>query len=111
MAPKDIYQLDVDFAVLALQFPAFNKVYVSVIQQHKIGPEITGVKDSKPMASSILAIHTQYSKASLFDEIPLLRNVRQLTKCLLARDFSIQIDLPDDRLCPPVRPSNVLVHS
>jgi 23S rRNA (adenine1618-N6)-methyltransferase len=28
--------------------------------------------------------------------------VRQLTKSLLHRDFELKIDLPDDRLCPPV---------
>lgn len=27
---------------------------------------------------------------------------RQLTKSLLKRDFGIAIELPDDRLCPPV---------
>ncbi|KAK2756811.1 hypothetical protein FQN54_005257 [Arachnomyces sp. PD_36] len=29
-------------------------------------------------------------------------SVRQLTKSLLSRDFGVDIDLPDDRLCPPV---------
>ncbi|KIV97983.1 hypothetical protein PV10_01678 [Exophiala mesophila] len=29
-------------------------------------------------------------------------SVRQLTKSLLHRDFNLKIDLPDDRLCPPV---------
>ncbi|KAL1964388.1 hypothetical protein VTN77DRAFT_6946 [Rasamsonia byssochlamydoides] len=29
-------------------------------------------------------------------------SVRQLTKSLLARDFGLKVDLPDDRLCPPV---------
>ncbi|OKL62360.1 hypothetical protein UA08_03054 [Talaromyces atroroseus] len=29
-------------------------------------------------------------------------SVRQLTKSLLARDFELAVDLPDDRLCPPV---------
>ncbi|KAL8823809.1 MAG: hypothetical protein Q9170_008315, partial [Blastenia crenularia] len=28
--------------------------------------------------------------------------VKQLTKSLLRRDFGVQIELPDDRLCPPV---------
>ena len=27
---------------------------------------------------------------------------RQLTKSLLKRDFNLEIDLPNDRLCPPV---------
>ena len=29
--------------------------------------------------------------------------VKQLTKTLLRHDFGLQIELPDDRLCPPVR--------
>ena len=29
-------------------------------------------------------------------------SVRQLTKCLLRKDFGIDIELPEDRLCPPV---------
>lgn len=32
----------------------------------------------------------------------LLTVLRQLTKSLLERDFGIKLDLPDDRLCPPV---------
>lgn len=27
---------------------------------------------------------------------------RQLTKSLLKRDFGLKLELPDDRLCPPV---------
>lgn len=32
----------------------------------------------------------------------LLRFPRQLTKSLLERDFGTKLDLPDDRLCPPI---------
>ncbi|MCJ1478096.1 hypothetical protein MMC13_006771 [Lambiella insularis] len=65
---KDIYRNDVDFAVLALQDPNFNKLL-----------KFNGQLDfSNPDA------------------------VKQLTKSLLKRDFGITLDLPDDRLCPPV---------
>jgi 23S rRNA (adenine1618-N6)-methyltransferase len=29
-------------------------------------------------------------------------SVMQLTKTLLKQDFGLQVDLPNDRLCPPV---------
>ena len=29
-------------------------------------------------------------------------SVRQLTKALLRRDFNLSIELPEDRLCPPI---------
>lgn len=35
--------------------------------------------------------------------VSLITIIRQLTKSLLSRDFGIDIDLPEDRLCPPVR--------
>jgi len=28
--------------------------------------------------------------------------IRQLTKSVLKRDFDLKLELPDDRLCPPV---------
>lgn len=34
--------------------------------------------------------------------------VKQLTKSLLKRDFDLIIDLPEDRLCPPVSAIGVL---
>ncbi|CAD6576060.1 MAG: hypothetical protein ASARMPRED_007590 [Alectoria sarmentosa] len=68
MAKRNIYDGDVDFAVLALQSPAFNKHLKSNGQLDFSNPEA----------------------------------VQQLTKSLLERDFAIKLDLPDDRLCPPV---------
>ena len=32
-------------------------------------------------------------------------SVKQLTKTLLRKDFGLKIELPDDRLCPPVCPA------
>ncbi|EDN98956.1 hypothetical protein SS1G_13816 [Sclerotinia sclerotiorum 1980 UF-70] len=31
------------------------------------------------------------------------KSVQQLTKSLLKRDFHLDLTLPDDRLCPPIR--------
>lgn len=35
--------------------------------------------------------------------------VRQLTTSLLKRDFNLQVEIPDDRLCPPVREQSRLL--
>ncbi|KIW63218.1 hypothetical protein PV04_10082 [Phialophora macrospora] len=67
-APDNIYEDDVDFTTLALQYPDFAERLKPNRQLDFSDPE----------------------------------SVRQLTKCLLHRDFSLTIDLPDDRLCPPV---------
>ncbi|EXJ70994.1 uncharacterized protein A1O5_05987 [Cladophialophora psammophila CBS 110553] len=67
-APDNIYENDVDFTTLALQYPDFAKRLKPNRQLDFSDPE----------------------------------SVRQLTKCLLHRDFDLNIDLPEDRLCPPV---------
>ncbi|OAP55036.1 hypothetical protein AYL99_10736 [Fonsecaea erecta] len=67
-APDNIYQNDVDFTTLALQYPDFAKRLKPNRQLDFSDPE----------------------------------SVRQLTKCLLHRDFDLTVDLPEDRLCPPV---------
>ncbi|KAH0842288.1 hypothetical protein FOPE_07265 [Fonsecaea pedrosoi] len=67
-APDNIYENDVDFTTLALQYPDFAKRLKSNRQLDFSDPE----------------------------------SVRQLTKCLLHRDFDLTVDLPEDRLCPPV---------
>ncbi|MCJ1223790.1 hypothetical protein MMC12_000433 [Toensbergia leucococca] len=67
-APDHLYSNDIDFSVLALQDPEFNKHV-----------KFNGQLDfSNPEA------------------------VQQLTKSLLKRDFRLNIELPCDRLCPPV---------
>ncbi|KAL6719793.1 hypothetical protein ACLMJK_001714 [Lecanora helva] len=68
MASRDVYKEEIDFAVLALQSPAFNKILKSNGQLDFSNPEA----------------------------------VQQLTKSLLERDFNLKIELPRDRLCPPV---------
>lgn len=66
--PRTLYQSDVDFAQLALQFPDFAKRLKSNGQLDFSDPE----------------------------------SVEQLTKCLLRKDFGLDIELPGDRLCPPI---------
>lgn len=48
-----------------------------------------------PKLSSVSTM--MYSPPSMF-----LIAYRQLTKSLLKRDFGLKLELPDDRLCPPV---------
>ncbi|KKY27579.1 hypothetical protein UCRPC4_g01021 [Phaeomoniella chlamydospora] len=66
--PPDLYEQEVNFAELALQFPDFAKRLKPNGQLDFSDPE----------------------------------SVRQLTKSLLRRDFDLEIELPEDRLCPPV---------
>lgn len=74
-----------------------------------------------PMGNLILVIEQLYSKSllsllsssscfhiallshSIFRATLTQRLRRQLTKSLLKRDFRLDIELPNDRLCPPVR--------
>lgn len=59
-----------------------------------------------PMGASIALLRIQYSwnhHGRTGGLIFLSRlSDRQLTKSLLWRDFDLEINLPDDRLCPPV---------
>ncbi|KAL8797309.1 MAG: hypothetical protein Q9195_000463 [Heterodermia aff. obscurata] len=81
------YEQDVDFAILALQDPAFNKLCVEQFRPLSVVPrELT-----HPSLKTNGQLDFSDPKA-----------VQQLTKSLLKRDFSIDIKLPDDRLCPPV---------
>ena len=50
----------------------------------------------QPRGSTVRVLEELFSRR-------VLNSPRQLTKSLLERDFGIRIDLPDDRLCPPVR--------
>ncbi|KAK0513586.1 hypothetical protein JMJ35_003950 [Cladonia borealis] len=68
MPDRNIYKDELDFAVLALQSPPFNKYLKSNGQLDFSNPEA----------------------------------VQQLTKSLLERDFGLKLELPNDRLCPPV---------
>lgn len=68
METNNPYEVDIDFAVLALQDADFAKILKSNGQLDFSNPE----------------------------------SVQQLTKSLLKRDFGLTIELPPDRLCPPV---------
>jgi len=67
--PRDLYDQDVDFSVLALQDADFSK-------------------------------HLKANGQLNFNDPA---TVKQLTTSLLKRDFKLRVELPDDRLCPPVR--------
>lgn len=42
------------------------------------------------------------SLQALSESVPAAYQDRELTKSLLKRDFGLELELPDDRLCPPV---------
>ncbi|MCJ1259939.1 hypothetical protein MMC24_007778 [Lignoscripta atroalba] len=86
---RNIYKDDVDFSLLALQSPEFNKQSVTVWDPFEA---------SQPECSH--EIYSLKSNGQLDFSNP--EAVQQLTKSLLKRDFGLEIELPDDRLCPPV---------
>ena len=59
--PRDIYKEDLDFGVLALQDPAFNKQYC-VPDSNSFRSWADHAAASKPMGNWILAIRQLYSK-------------------------------------------------
>ena len=65
---RNLYQGEIDFTALALEYPDFAKKIKPNRQLDFSDPE----------------------------------SVRQLTLCLLKRDFDLSLNLPEDRLCPPV---------
>jgi 23S rRNA A1618 N6-methylase RlmF len=55
------------------------------------------------MATLISKTQRQFSVyLQLTDRMYLNQHNRQLTKSILKRHFKLKIELPDDRLCPPV---------
>jgi 23S rRNA (adenine1618-N6)-methyltransferase len=53
----------------------------------------------------IFRIQRHYSKTATISDncrLKILTTIRQLTKSVLKRDFDLKLELPDDRLCPPV---------
>ncbi|ETI19549.1 hypothetical protein G647_09383 [Cladophialophora carrionii CBS 160.54] len=109
-APDNIYEDDVDFTTLALQYPDFAKrghegktmeAKGSMFSQPH--PSTRGIIDHdkhKLTASRVRTDDRLKPNRQLDFSDP--ESVRQLTKCLLHRDFNLTIDVPDDRLCPPV---------
>ena len=87
---RDLYSREVSFQDLGKQDADFAAMQVVPIPQY------------------LLLFHSAYipsgrrlnSNGQLDFNDP--ASVKQLTKSLLKRDFGLVIDVPDDRLCPPV---------
>lgn len=79
--------LNVDFVSLAIKDPDFEQIYSSCEGR---------VDFHNP-------IHLQYGFDILISlNVSLLIYPRQLTKAILTVNFDLQVELPHDRLCPPV---------
>ncbi|OCT46133.1 DUF890 domain protein [Cladophialophora carrionii] len=105
-APDNIYEDDVDFTTLALQYPDFAKRGYWRKEKEKGSMFNRPVKASSTTTKHKLTPFRGRTDDRLKPNRQLdfsdPESVRQLTKCLLHRDFNLTIDVPDDRLCPPV---------
>ena len=100
MASRSMYEHRIDFAALAMQYQSFNKQWDCPMSKITASTETNIV--SRIMGSWTLATRRQCSQCAVVKLESIADLCRELTKSLLHRDFGILIDLPDDRLCPPV---------
>lgn len=95
MDANNPYKNELDFAGLAVEDPDFAKVYVNnYFYLITIQPTISILCPCTNPPCSL--------KPNGQLDFTNPETVQQLTKSLLKRDFNLQIDLPPDRLCPPV---------
>jgi 23S rRNA A1618 N6-methylase RlmF len=87
------YEKQTDFNDLADYYPPMKPLFSSNLH--------------KSTDKTVSRIHKSTLKTRTHSGDKIILRVlisRQLTKALLKRDFELEIDLPDDRLCPPVSP-------
>lgn len=87
------YERDVDFDDLAKRDPEFAE-----ISQHGKRNGFIDFQDPK----IVQYVHVQQSSTFNLHHTTNSPTHRQLTKSILKTDFKLRIELPDDRLCPPV---------
>jgi 23S rRNA (adenine1618-N6)-methyltransferase len=102
---RNIYKNGIDFTTLALQSPEFAKQWASFTWDWQIGSLVNKLSVWKARTSLTSAILNPFSKPTTSEYGPNseAKPRRQLAKSLLQRDFGLSLELPPDRLCPPVR--------
>lgn len=101
MHPRNIYRTPPDFTQLALDYADFRNAGSLVRHIGKI---------IKKTVITYLALSSQNIKGKFYVDFQDANAIRTLTKCLLDRDFSLQVHLPADKLVPtlPLRLNYIL---
>ena len=107
MHERNPYKIPPDFDSLARAYPLLRPQSVLILpffssHRHTFTHSIIRTSDNGPPTIDFQDGTAQRSLESPFFFHLSNSYYRRLTEALLHRDFDIRLEIPDDRLCPPV---------